>query len=290
MIYGVCNPTAGSGHGEKIGRAVEKGLKERNIPFQLLFTNAPSHATTLAHSIADQGGDNDTVLAIGGDGTASETARGLAGSKVAMGIIPAGTGNDFAKSMHLPRDPMEALDFILSHPAQKTDVGQINGQVFLNEIGTGFDVQVLDYAAKAKKYVRGLAPYLYGVLQTVFRFHSMPLTYAMDGKEAVTQPAFVIGIANGQFIGGGIHIAPEAKIDDGLMDIVVVDEVKHSALLSRLVGLMKGRILTFPETHFSRCKSIEFSAPNMRVNVDGEIISADHVSARVLPGALLMHR
>ena len=99
----------------------------------------------------------------------------------------------------------------------------------------------------------------------------------------------MIAVANGGIYGGGIRIAPEAQADDGLLDLVVVGDVKRSAYLSRLTGLMKGRILSFPETGFSRCKQIAFSSPGMRVNVDGEIISADRVTARILPGAMLIH-
>lgn len=288
MLYAICNPTAGAGRGEKIGRQVEAVLQERKIPYLLKFTQSPGHATELAREALKE--KAETVIAIGGDGTLSEVARGLAGGDSALGIIPAGTGNDFVKTLGLPRAPMEALDFILSHPAQKTDVGEMNGRFFLNEIGTGFDVSVLDYAGKAKKYCRGLLPYLYGVIQTVFRFHSIPITYTLDHGETITRNAFVIGVANGGVIGGGICIAPDARADDGLFDVVVVDEVKKSKFLSRLIHLMKGKILTFPETHFCRVKEIEFSAPHMRVNVDGEIVSADHVSARLLPGALMIHR
>ena len=287
MLYVICNPAAGSGRGKKIGQAVANALREKNIAFQMHDTKSHGHATALARSFCAQGAQ--TILAIGGDGTLSEAAQGLTGSGTALGIIPAGTGNDFVKTLHLPKNPMEALDFALSHPARKIDAGVMNGRVFLNAIGTGFDVSVLDYAASVKKYVRGLAPYLYGVLQTIVHYHAIPLTYALDGGTETTASSFVIAIANGSAYGGGIRIAPEAKADDGMLDIVVVSEVKPSAYLSRLTGLLKGKILSFPETLFSRCREITFSAPSMRVNVDGEIISADHVSARILPGAMLIH-
>ena len=288
MICAICNPAAGNGRGKKIGLQIEQKLKEKGIPCSLWLTEAPGHATELAKKACAQGAE--TVLSIGGDGTAFETARGMLGSESALGVIPAGTGNDFVKTIGVPLEPMAALEHVLSHPARKTDVGEINGRMFLNEIGTGFDVSVLDYAAKAKKYCRGVLPYLYGVVRTLFRFQSVPITYSVDGSESVTVDAFVVAVANGGIIGGGIPIAPEAKADDGKLDVVLVEKIQRRDLTKRLIGLMKGKILTFPETRFVRAETVTFSAPDMRVNVDGEIFPEKSVSARILPGALLIHR
>ncbi|MBQ7656105.1 MAG: diacylglycerol kinase family lipid kinase [Clostridia bacterium] len=288
MIYVVCNPVAGNGRGRKAGEEIEAMLKEKGIPFRMLWTERPGHASDLAKQASEAGAE--TVLSIGGDGTAFETAQGLLGSDTALGVIPAGTGNDFVKTLHSPKEPKAALEFILSHPPKKTDAGEINGRMFLNEIGTGFDVSVLDYAEKVKRYCRGLLPYLYGVLQTLFRFRSIPLTYSIDGGEAVTSDAFVVAVANGGIIGGGIPIAPEAKADDGLFDVVIVGKIKKRHLLARLAGLMQGKILSFPETTFVRASAVTFSAPRMRVNIDGEIVGEAEATARILPGVLWVHR
>ena len=288
VLYVICNPAAGNGRARKTGDMICRLLKEKNIDETMLLTQAPGHATELARQAREAGAE--TVLSVGGDGTAFEVARGLMGSQCALGVIPAGTGNDFVKTIGVPLDPAAALSYILEHPAQKTDVGEINGEMFLNEIGTGFDVSVLDYAARAKRYVRGILPYFYGVVRTLFRFKSIPLTYSLDGGEPVTTEAFVVGAANGGIIGGGIPIAPKARADDGLLDIVIVGKIPSRKLLSRLFGLMRGKILTFPETAYFRAASIVFSSPGQRVNVDGEILAIPSVNARVLPQALLVHR
>ena len=288
MIYAICNPTAGSGRGKIIGEIIQKILIEKNLPFRMEITQRPGQATEFAKEACDM--QVDTVLAIGGDGTSLEVARGMIGRDSALGIIPAGTGNDFVKTLGVPLQPIEALDYILTHPPQRTDAGEINGEIFLNEIGTGFDVSVLDYAAKAKKTFRGILPYLYGVLMTLFRFHSIPLTYAIDGGEKVTMDAFVVSAANGGKIGGGIPIAPQAKVDDGKLDVTIVGKVKKTKLIGRLIGLMRGKILDFPETQYCRAKSVTFTVPEMRVNIDGEIVREKTVTARILPGALMIHR
>ncbi len=287
MIYAICNPTAGNGRGRKIGQEIEKRLLEQHYACHLEMTKAPGHATELAYAAAQSGAE--TVLAIGGDGTAVEVARGLIGTPAALGVIPAGTGNDFIKTLGLPKDPLAALDFVLAHPARDTDVGDVNGRLFLNEIGTGFDVTVLDFAQKAKRFCRGLLPYLYGVIRTLFHFRGIQLSYAMDGGEMVTKDVFVIAVANGGVIGGGIPIAPEAQADDGLLDVVVVNKICSRNLPARLIGLMRGKILSFPETQFIRAKKVFFSADKMRVNIDGEVTDEASVETRLLPKALRIH-
>lgn len=287
MIYAICNPTAGNGRGRKIGQEIEKRLLEQHYACHLEMTKAPGHATELAYAAAQSGAE--TVLAIGGDGTAVEVARGLIGTPAALGVIPAGTGNDFIKTLGLPKDPLAALDFVLAHPARDTDVGDVNGRLFLNEIGTGFDVTVLDFAQKAKRFCRGLLPYLYGVIRTLFHFRGIQLSYAMDGGEMVTKDVFVIAVANGGVIGGGIPIAPEAQADDGLLDVVVVNKIRSRNLPARLIGLMRGKILSFPETQFIRAKKVFFSADKMRVNIDGEVTDEASVETRLLPKALRIH-
>ena len=287
MIYAICNPTAGNGRARKIAQMVKARLDEGGIACEMLYTEFPGHATTLAAQARERRAE--TVLAIGGDGTNLEVARGLLGGETALGIIPAGTGNDFVKTLGIPSKPLEALEFLLAHPPRKTDVGECNGQLFLNVIGTGFDVSVLDYAAKAKKYCRGLLPYLYGVLKTLRHFRSIRLTYATDGGEEITQDAFVAAVANGSCFGGGIVIAPEAQANDGLLDLVVVGHIEKKHLMRRLFGLLKGQILSFPETTFARVTSVTFSCPGMRLNVDGEVSDEKGASARILPGALRIH-
>lgn len=284
MLHMIYNPAAGTGRGQKTGIQLEEALQKRGLPFRSLATQAPGHATVLAREAAAAGAE--TVLAVGGDGTALEVARGLMGTETALGILPAGTGNDFRKTLGLDGDPMKALDAVLQAAPQPIDAGLVNGQLFLNEIGTGFDVAVLDYAAKAKKWCKGLLPYLLGVLRALFTFRPIHVKLQIDDQPPEERDVFVVAAANGGIIGGGIVIAPDARVDDGLLDIVVVDRIKWYKLPLRLVGLLKGKILTFPETHFIRGKTLTFSAPGMRLNVDGEIVSLSEARVSVMPGAI----
>lgn len=289
MHYSVIfNPAAGNGDAKNAAEQVEKLLKEKGVSFEMHATECPGHASKLARDAAESGAD--TVISIGGDGTISEIVRGLAGTKTALGIIPAGTGNDFIKSIGTPKETAAALDCILTNPPKPTDVGMINDQPFINECGTGFDVMVLDYAEKAKKHVKGLLPYLWGVIRTLIHFKSVEMTYAIDDGEKVTEDLLVISAGNGKIIGGGIAMCPEAVTDDGYFDIVIVKKIRKLMMPVRLVQLLQGKVLQFKETVHCRAKKIYMKSPDMRVNVDGEIIPMTDATVQLIPGNILIHR
>ena len=284
----ICNPTAGNGLGEKTGREMAELLKKKNISFELLLTERPGHATELARQAAAQGVKK--VASIGGDGTLLEVAEGLCRTKTALGVIPAGTGNDFIKTIGIPKDPVKALDCFISLPPKKTDTVRINDRMFLNETGTGFDVMVLDYAEKAKKHVKGLLPYLYGVIRTIFHFRGVHLSLSVDGGPEEEKDILVLAAGNGRFIGGGIPIAPDAVPDDGLLDLVVVGRMNRLRMLSALPGLMKGSILSFKESSFSRVRKLTLTGRDLRINIDGEILAMNRAEIEVQPGTLLVCR
>lgn len=288
VLYLICNPTAGNGRSAQIGKSISQKLKALHIAHMYEETQYPGHATLLATEAVRL--NAATCVAIGGDGTTLEVARGLVNHDTALGIIPAGTGNDFIKTIHLPANESEALKAILNLPPKKTDVVKMNDRIFLNEAGAGFDVMVLEYALKAKKYCRGLLPYLYGVLCTIFHFGGVTLTYALDDDTPIEKRVLVIGIGNGRFIGGGIPITPEAVPDDGLLDVIIVSSMKKLRMLSVLPGLMRGNITKFKETEYHRVKKLSLKGDNLHMNIDGEIIPISEVHIAVLPGALNIHR
>lgn len=138
----IVNPIAGCGYALKVMEQVQSVLTARNLPFRVMRTEYPGYAAKLAREAVEMG--CEAVYVIGGDGTFSEAARGLAGSGIPIGLIPAGTGNDFVKTLGTPKEPMAALDFILSHEPRPCDAIDLNGQLFLNVAGAGFDVTVLE--------------------------------------------------------------------------------------------------------------------------------------------------
>ena len=287
MIDVIINPIAGNGLAKRIGEKVMEALKSRSIACQVYFTNAPGHATVLAQESSRRG--VETVLAVGGDGTAYEVASGLYHTKTALGLIPAGTGNDFIKSIGIPKDPMLALEHILAHAPRPVDMGRMNDQLFLNVCGTGFDVTVLEYTLKAKKLVRGMLPYLYGVIRTIFSFKPVHMRIVIDNEATLEGSYLQCSVANGRYFGGGIAISPTSQVDDGLLDVVVLRSIPNWKMFFYLPGLVLGKVDTFPITSHYRCSQVQIDAPGMRLNVDGEILPISKVSFSPVKDALLVH-
>lgn len=221
MLTFIVNPTAGSGYALRQEEPIRLGLDAQGIAYRMLRTERPGHATELATAAAREPVCTG-VVAVGGDGTAYEVACGLMGTRVPLGIIPAGTGNDFIKAVGIPRKPMEALAFLLSHMPRPVDVGSVNDRLFLNVCGTGFDVTVLEQTLSAKRYCRGLLPYLIGLVRGIFHYKPVHVRLTVDGEEQV-RDVLICSVANGRYIGGGIPICPDAKPDDGLLDLVTVE-------------------------------------------------------------------
>ncbi len=285
MLHLVINPIAGNGRAARVGNELAESMEEQGIPHTVSRTEHAGHAVELARLAAVAGAD--TVIAIGGDGTVSEVARGLLGTGAALAVIPAGTGNDMARLFGIPKKPDDALRFLLDRPARPLDMGRINETPFLNVCGTGFDVCVLDYALTAKRYVRGLLPYLWGVIRTIFSYRPVAPTIEVDGEAPFRRPVLLLAIANGRYIGGGMDVAPDAVPDDGQFDLITVDAMPNWRMPAQLGKLLTGRILDIPGAQHRRCRRVTMSAPGMRVNMDGEIVPMERATLEILPGALM---
>ncbi len=287
LIHVITNPTAGNGRALKIGDQICQSLASKNIPYSSVITTHPEHAKVLSTQAALQG--METVLSVGGDGTAYEVTAGLAYTDCALGIIPAGTGNDIIKTLGVPKKPLEALEYILTHPKQQIDLGRYNDHLFINVCGMGFDVSVLEHSLKAKKYVHGLLPYLYGLIKTIFTFKPASMTITIDGETLEGDSYLICSVANGRYIGGGIPIAPQAQIDDGLLDVVIVKSIPNYKIPKYLPGLLSGKILSFPITSHFRCKEVTIESHHLKTNVDGEILPLSKATFMPLPKALWVH-
>lgn len=287
MLTFIVNPAAGNGYALKIENQMREEMVRRALDFRFCHTDAPGHATDLAAQAAQTEGCTG-VIAVGGDGTAFEVACGLMNSGVPMGIIPAGTGNDFIKTVGIPKKPLQALDFILTHQPRPVDVGGLNDRLFLNVCGTGFDVTVLDYTLAAKRYCRGLLPYLIGLIRGIAHYTPTHVRFTADGHTE-DRDVLICSVANGRFFGGGIAICPDAAADDGLLDLVVVDHKPRWFLPFLVLPLLMGRILSFPFTTHKRCSNVEVYSKGMRLNIDGEIQNIDAARFRILQGALIMY-
>jgi len=287
MITVIVNPIAGSGYADAVGKKVDAVLTARGVQHTVKHTGGVGHATELAREASMRG--VTTVLSVGGDGTVSETAAGLVGTHTALGVIPAGTGNDFIKAIGTPGKWDDALDYVLTHPAMPLDTGIINGSFFINVCGAGFDVMVLEYAMIAKKHVRGIWPYLYGVIAAIKAFKPFEMLVEVGDELKLQGKYMLCTIANGRYIGGGIPIMPAADVDDGLLDVMVVDTLPNWRIPFYLPAILGGTLLKKKIAHHYRVPRCKLTSPNMRLNMDGEIIPMESASFECNPASLLAH-
>ena len=284
----IVNPTAGTGYALTAMDRLQEPLKQKGTEYQVFRTEYPGHATQIAAELAKQE-DVRAVVAVGGDGTAGEVAAGLRETGKPMGIIPAGTGNDFIKSVGIPNDPEKALDVLLNREPVDTDTGTVNGAFFLNVCGTGFDVTVLDYAESEKERHRGLTPYFIGLIKAIHHYRSVRLKVTADGQ---TEEGLylVCSIANGKFIGGGIPICPDADPADGMLDLVLIRHRARWQIPFYLPGLMMSRDLKFKVTSHRRVSKVMIEGEQLRINIDGSIRPMNKVEFTVRPASLRLIR
>jgi YegS/Rv2252/BmrU family lipid kinase len=284
----IVNPIAGTGFALKTMKNLENQLRQRGIEYKIFLTERPGHATQIATELSGQE-QVYAVVAVGGDGTASEVAAGLSETGKPMGIIPAGTGNDFIKTAGIPNDPLKAFEILLSRKPVDTDTGIVNDQFFLNVCGTGFDVTVLDFAESLKDKHRGLTPYLIGLLKAIHYYQSIQLKVTADGKTEEGR-YLVCSIANGRYIGGGIPICPKADPTDGKLDLVLIKHRSRWQIPFYLPGLMLSRDLQFKITKHRRVSRIMIEGENLRINIDGEIQPMKKAEFTVKPASLRLIR
>ena len=282
-MYIIANEQAGSGAGAVELRRVKALLEERGIPYECRVTEWAGHARELAGEAVEDG--KTEIVSLGGDGTNFEIVNGLAGHFVTLYFVPCGTGNDFVRMLHLPKDPVEALKAQLEGRPRRIDVGRVNDFHFLNVSGCGFDVDVLRQADRFKKLGKGLTPYLLGIFAALHSFRPMTVEWTENGK-VQKKEITIYTLGNGSYFGGGMKAVPHAKIDDGLFDRIIADAMGRGTILRMLSKFIPGKHTELPQVREDRCAEVTLRCPGMTVNIDGELFQMDEARYRILPGAI----
>lgn len=293
----ILNPVAGRGQGAKRQPALERlleesvrraavrqGVSEREFTWRICRTAAPEEAVSLARRAAEEGAQ--VVAAAGGDGTCGDVVNGLAGTTAHLGILPLGTGNDFARTLGFGTDLARAVDALFSGSPRPLDLGLANGRRFLNIAGCGFDAVVAERINRGIRFLRGTPAYLAAVLQTLAAYHPVPLRLTLDGVTHEA-PAMLCCVANAQSYGGGMRIAPDARFDDGLFDICLLKAAGRIEFLRAFPRVFQGTHVTHPKVQMFRARRVCIeSDPPLPVLVDGEVIGRTPLDAQILPYAL----
>lgn len=278
MICFIVNGVSGNGRGHRVWKQVERLLLEKQIDYDVKFTERPKHATKIAKELAKQK-NVQAVIAIGGDGTVHEVANGLAGSEIPLGFIPAGSGNDFAKGLQIPKHGEQALERALSGQKRKIDIAYINHDIFINVAGIGFDAQVAKVAnqTRSKKWLNhfgmGAFSYILGFFKVLFRYQPTEVRLMIDEREHTFKDVWMVVVANAPFYGGGMMICPQARFDDGLLHLCIVHEISRWKLLSLFPSVFFGTHIYLNAVVMltgQRCKVMP--AVPLAVHGDGEIL------------------
>ena len=284
MYTFIVNPIAGNGKTIKIMDKVDEYLNHKQIPFEVVYTKEPGHATELAARLAS-GENSCAVVAVGGDGTVAEVAEGLLGTGCPLGIVPAGTGNDYRRSLDIPDDTINALDVILQDKRRKVDTVKINGRTFLNIITVGFDVEVVKRAPAYRLF--GEASYTLSAIDRAFFAKPNRAQIIIDGK-AEEHEFLLFAAGCGAYYGGGMNPLPGADPYDGLLDICLIDKVSTFKILSLLPKYKIGEHRDLKISHFSRGKHIKIiSEKPLLVNADGDVLPPiTELEYKIEPGNL----
>ena len=288
-VFAIVNPISGAGATRDASTARAALLRERfraaNVEGEVHVTERCGHASELADQALGRG--VHTVLAWGGDGTINEVASVLAGTDAALGIVPSGSGNGFARALQLPRTPAAAIDGALLGVERLIDVGVLNGRLFFNIAGIGLDARIAERFNACEQGKRGMGPYVRIGLREAFRYRPDPMDIDLDGERVVSR-ALLVAFANGGEYGNRACIAPHARVDDGRLEAVVVDD---RAPIARLWGsrhLLLRQPERAPGMTFRSIQHAEVRAAGaLPFHVDGEHgVAQGVITVRIRPGYL----
>lgn len=279
----IVNPAAGRGEVNKLIPRIKELLYRRGIYYELTSTKSPGEAVELARQAAKT---FNTVVAVGGDGTVNEVINGLMGTDAVLGVIPAGTGNDLARTLNIPFDLDKAVSVLEAGRPEAIDIGKDIDGYFCDILGIGFPSDVMHNANTSTNIFRGSTAIKASIIQTINKLQ--PYTVHIETDDDSFSPTVMgVFILNNRYTGGGVQIAPDAKYNDGLLDVVIMHEMGKLEILGVLPKAYSGKHVGHPSIQILRTKKIRITAPTpMRKDFDGNIYGTTPVDTEVLPRAL----
>jgi len=284
----IYNPTAGKGKAQRFRSSIEEKLKELGVAYRFWETGGKRDAEAIARRLTESG--EKDIIAMGGDGTVNEVLNGLYDpGAVNLGLIPCGSGNDFAAAVGIPATPEGALNVLLDCQPKYTDYMECSGVRGLNIIGTGIDIEILKRCYRAK-LLKGSLNYFVSLVRALlkFDFYRFRTEFNNHSKD---HNALIVCICNGKRFGGGLRICPEALQDDGLLNVVMVEDVRKWMIPGALLKLLQGRILEKAYTKHEKTEHLKvvFDQPTT-IQIDGELYENLPFDVKVVSNRLRMYR
>ena len=279
----VLNPSAGKGRAGGLRSSVSRFLEERGLRPIWHVTERSGQAGGIVRGLPD----GALVVAVGGDGTVHEVAAACAGTDRTMGVLPAGSGNDYVKALGVGTGLRQALEVLAGGNVRVVDTAEVDGVPFNNGLGIGFDAEVAAGVALAPAYLGGAGRYLWSVGRLLKDFRCHEARLIVDG-EIVEAKTILVAVALGTTYGSMFRLAPGAILDDGLFDVIWSEEVSRAEVLQLIPAALHGTLSRHRKVHTARAREIEIElSEEVPAHVDGEMLARTrHFKARVLPGTL----
>ena len=283
----IANPTSGTQAAPTLATRVKELLEQRGIATELKLTTASGDARRMAKDAVARG--VGIVVGCGGDGTLQEVASSLDGTATAMGLLPRGRCNDFAHALGLHKHdtPERLAEIIAAGKTRAVDLGAWGEKRFLTVATLGFDSEVSRYVETHKLWLKGTAAYLYAAMRVLTRFQ-FPLVRLKGDFKTIEGRVLLAATANASCYGGAMHIAPEAKVDDGLFHLCVVDQVGKLTVLRILPRVLKGKHAEHPAVKIVTSTYVDIETPDgpQWICADGETLGQTPARFEIRPRAL----
>ena len=275
---------------------IQSLLRQSGLSFDFQYTEGIGHASELARVAASDG--YRFLVAVGGDGTIHEVANGLLNSTNAgtttLGIVSTGTGNDFIKSMGIPKDYIKACQCVTGERRSLIDVGLVeysqNGKrvkrYFINGAGVGFDAEVAEASKSVPRFMGNTVPFVLSLLKTLPSYRNKDIRMNIDGRDETRRVLSVV-VSNGAYFGGGMCISPGARLDDRRLDVLTIGDVGKAELLQVFPRVYKGTHITHPKVRMEKAEKITIECDKrILLQADGELLGEGPVTFQILPAAL----
>ena len=278
----IVNPHAGAGRALKLLPGVEAELRGQGRPFRVERTTSIDHARELARAAAQR---DEIVAVMGGDGLTGAVADELKHGKALLAILPGGRGNDFARKLGIPSEPAEAAKLLQTGRRREVDLAEAGGTSYLGILSAGVDSDVNRIALETRLKL-GTFVYTYGVLRAIASFKAAAWEVVVDGATHAFS-GYSVAVCNSGVFGGGMYLAPDAKVDDGLLDVVMIADQSKLAYLRGLPRVFKGTHLDHPAVTLLQGREVTFGADRpFTAYADGDPLVDLPTTVRALPNAL----
>lgn len=279
----IANPLAGRGRGLKVAQFATEILSMKNVDFELIYTKRARHAIELAEKASK---NHSQVVALGGDGTIREVLEGIWESNATLGIIPGGTGNDYARGLTIPHETDLAIHSLLHGQDVLFDIGREKQAIFGQMVSLGFSVDVIEYVNTHRDgFWKGSAAFLAGVVATIRNLHSIDVKINIDGK-IIEEKVVALFALNMPYGGGGMKFVPEAKYDSGYLHLLLIGDLSKLDLAITLPKIYSGRHVTHPAVTILKGKEITVESDPLPIMIDGDIFPARPFETKIIPQAV----